>query len=146
MLFSRYEMANYIGIPAVELDALIRQGKMPAPINGKWDRAAVDAAFSAMASPPDGPQERLNKLSGVYFIGFRDYIKVGVSRTIGIRIREIESILPEKITLLGVVAGGTVKEERALHRAFDQYRLNGEWFRSDPFILDYIAKHKSPAP
>lgn len=43
-MLSRYEAADYIGVPAVTFDKLVASGKMPPSVNGRWPLVAIDAA------------------------------------------------------------------------------------------------------
>ena len=49
---SRAETAAYIGVGTTKFDAMVADGRMPAPkkIDGRnvWDRHAVDSAFAAL--------------------------------------------------------------------------------------------------
>lgn len=57
---SREEAAAYIGVGTTKFDALVADGRMPAPkrIDGRrvWDRLALDKAFAAL--PDEGGGER----------------------------------------------------------------------------------------
>lgn len=55
---SRVEAARYIGVSPGTFDKLVDDGTMPQPkkIRARrvWDRAAIDAAFTAMGEGVDG--------------------------------------------------------------------------------------------
>jgi hypothetical protein len=139
-MLSRYDAANYIGVPAISFDKLVSQGRMPPAVNGRWNLTAIDAAFDALPIPA-GKSEwaYLVGVAGVYFAGYGDYVKIGVSRSIGGRMRELSTSSPERLKIHGIVRGGTIKLERELHRRFKQYRRNGEWFLFAPPIREYIT-------
>ena len=54
---SREQAAAYVGVSASLFDALVKDGRMPAPkrINARtvWDRLQLDAAFAALPSNDD---------------------------------------------------------------------------------------------
>lgn len=77
-------------------------------------------------------------LSGVYFARAGDAIKIGVSIDVRARVRGLSTSSPVPIELLAAMPGG-VDEERALHRRFAYLRMNGEWFRAESELLDFIA-------
>lgn len=83
----------------------------------------------------------------VYFIkmGLYGPIKIGKSRDVARRLRELESNTEQILTILGVMEGYT-EEEEALHQRFDRFRLKGELFKPVPEILQFIAKHTQPMP
>ena len=58
---SRLEAASYVGICPATFDKMVRDNLMPGPIRiyGRvvWDVRAVDAAFTALDSGPDGGED-----------------------------------------------------------------------------------------
>jgi len=79
-------------------------------------------------SPPD------TRTGHVYFIRFRDRIKIGYSISPTSRIGqqphdEVLAIMP-----------GTLADEKRCHAAFAHLRENGEWFRPEPDLLAFIAQ------
>jgi predicted DNA-binding transcriptional regulator AlpA len=62
---SREEAAAYVGVSPSLFDALVKDGRMPAPkrINARtvWDRLQVDAAFAALPGddPPANPWDEM---------------------------------------------------------------------------------------
>lgn len=77
-------------------------------------------------------------LAGVYFARAGDAVKIGVSRNVRRRVQMLSTCSPFPIQLLAVMPGG-IQDERALHRRFAHLRMNGEWFRPDSELLDFIA-------
>lgn len=68
----------------------------------------------------------------VYYVRFRDRIKIGTSTNIQARLRSI----PHE-ALLGTEPGG-IDVERRRHRQFADERTNGEWFTATSRILQHI--------
>lgn len=81
----------------------------------------------------------------VYFIQRGDGpIKIGYSKNPKGRLSALQTGIPERLTLLGVVPGGKAREQE-LHREFGRTRIQGEWFHPSPSLLDFIrAKARVP--
>lgn len=73
----------------------------------------------------------------IYFIECAGRIKIGWSMSWQKRIRHLQTAAPGTIKVLGVIAG-TVKQERQFHRAFAAHRAQGEWFRNEGDLAEYI--------
>lgn len=67
----------------------------------------------------------------VYFIRYRDRIKIGYS--VDPRTRISQHPCDEVLAIVE----GTMKDERRCHAAFADLRENGEWFRADGRLIDY---------
>lgn len=82
--------------------------------------------------------------SFVYFIqaGESPTIKIGFCKgDPSRRLRQLQTSSPARLRLLLAVSGGQRKEQ-ALHRQFAGLRINGEWFRADQALLDFIETEK----
>jgi hypothetical protein len=78
--------------------------------------------------------------SWVYFVQSSDFlIKIGTTTNIIKRLRILRTYNPTIKVLL--IKRGTIKNERKLHKKFDKYRFEGEWFEPSQEILDYIGKY-----
>jgi len=68
--------------------------------------------------------------AGVYFIRatVSGLVKIGYSCDVARRIATLQTSAPEPLELLGILEGPP-ELERALHRAYDDERQRGEWFR-----------------
>lgn len=78
----------------------------------------------------------------IYFIqaGEDGPIKIGYTRSAPRkRLKELQTAAPQKLRLLGTTDGGRL-EERALHRAWGDERLQGEWFNPVPSLLALVAE------
>ncbi len=77
----------------------------------------------------------------VYFISapMSGLIKIGVAGSPRDRLREISTMSPEPLHLIGTTTGGQLRE-RALHGRFAHLRSHGEWFRAMPELLNYIRE------
>jgi hypothetical protein len=77
----------------------------------------------------------------VYFIGCEGStaIKIGVSESADVRMKDLQCGSPVRLVLLATVLGG-LKEERAYHARFASSRLHGEWFERTPELLAEIDR------
>lgn len=75
----------------------------------------------------------------VYFIACGRRIKIGISRQVQRRFRDI-GLQQERIAqLLGTITG-SFEREKAIHKDLRQYRLKGEWFRNCDEVRAYIDR------
>jgi hypothetical protein len=75
----------------------------------------------------------------VYFVRFRDRVKIGFTTNLAQRMVDI----PHD-EILGTVAG-TMEDEKRCHIAFAHLREQGEWFRIEPDLLAFITDVTSKA-
>lgn len=78
----------------------------------------------------------------VYFVADVGRIKVGYSRNVDQRIRDIGQYLERPLVVIGVIEGG-LNVERAIHGKLSEHRLRGEWFRDNAEVrlcLDTIIR------
>lgn len=86
------------------------------------------------------------KHSGVYFIrrSGDGAIKIGYSRDVSRRIGQLQTGCPERLTLAGLMVGGTKADEWNLQKRFARIALHGEWFKPEPELLECVAQHDPP--
>lgn len=58
-------------------------------------------------------------------------IKIGFSTNLRKRLESLQSANPYQLALLGALPDHDEKAEKRLHKRFDIYRLEGEWFTKD---------------
>src|SRR5262245_50323298 len=77
--------------------------------------------------------------SFVYFIGEekRGPVKIGMSGAPELRLQNLQSSYPYPLAILAQFPGGE-EEEEAMHKLFRPFRLQGEWFKRDTEILQFI--------
>jgi len=75
----------------------------------------------------------------VYFIraSMTRYVKIGFSKNPAKRLKAIQTSSPDTVELL-VAVPGTMQDERALHRAYADRRIEGEWFDPSPHMQNFI--------
>jgi predicted GIY-YIG superfamily endonuclease len=80
----------------------------------------------------------------VYFISNEDSnaIKIGIARNVQKRMMSLQTSSPAKLKLMkSLQVDGSEeaqKQERLLHQQFSAIRLNGEWFKADTVLLEFI--------
>ncbi len=80
----------------------------------------------------------------VYVIGVvgGDTVKIGISKDIPKRLASLQTASGQKLAVLAILDKGNISAqqfEADLHKQFASWRLEGEWFRKCPEILDLIA-------
>jgi DNA-binding NtrC family response regulator len=76
----------------------------------------------------------------IYFIqqGTTGPIKIGYTKNdIAKRMLSLQTASPKKLTLLGVIEGDK-SQEKLIHKFFHAHKMEGEWFKPAPAVLDYI--------
>jgi hypothetical protein len=69
-------------------------------------------------------------------------IKIGFSGNVVRRKKQIEGMQGGKINILKKI-NSSQKNEKYLHERFSHLKIQGEWFRPDPELLDFIKNLKS---
>lgn len=79
---------------------------------------------------------------GIYFVQpeGRDVVKIGVAREFENRIAALQTSSPERLNVLGVMFGHGFAEERLLHSRFADKWINGEWFRLDRELREFVKQ------
>ena len=81
----------------------------------------------------------------IYFIRSGQYVKIGRSSNPLGRLRQVQTGNPVQGELLAVCPGGR-NEEAAIHRAFAEYRVSGEWFHATPKLNTLIEDIRRDHP
>ena len=103
-------------------------------------RAVQGAMAATDASAPVPVVHRIRgdttkfRAGEVYFIGFRDRIKIGFSTDVHARLQRVAHD-----RVLAVIPG-TMATEKALHHRFAHLRVSGEWFEPGDDLMAYIAE------
>ena len=78
----------------------------------------------------------------VYFVQAGDAIKVGIATNVDQRIVSLQVGNPHQVELIHKIATSKEKDARKLeskiHTLFRKTRLNGEWFQSNRFMIEFI--------
>jgi hypothetical protein len=75
----------------------------------------------------------------IYFAqaGENGPVKIGYTENRDRRMREVQGMNGEVLTVLATLPGGR-KREAELHRRFAHLRRHGEWFEPGPELMDYV--------
>lgn len=74
----------------------------------------------------------------VYFIEHPNgFIKIGVANDVSKRLSQIQVSCPEKLKVILVIEG-SFELEAQLHHQFLKFAHNGEWFRAEREIYDFV--------
>lgn len=90
----------------------------------------------------DAALDRFLAAHPVYFIqhGADGLIKIGFTKNIDKRMRDLQFAAPLPLRLLGWRLGGPTEEAR-LHRVFAPSKAWGEWYRPTEQLIEYISLH-----
>lgn len=83
----------------------------------------------------------LDGVRGVYFVGdggFGGYVKIGWSKDIGARLRNLETGRPIGLDYYAVIEDVDREVEAELHKAYAHQRVRGEWFRLEGRLLEVL--------
>jgi hypothetical protein len=130
---SKKSLAFELDVDEPMVDRLVLEGVLPTAVrrSGKylWYWPSILAALDALSKVVHGQ---------IYFVGFRDYVKIGFTRgPLKYRLADLQTAVPEKLAVLAVIEG-SVADERALHKRFFAYRLEGEWFRFESELKTFV--------
>jgi len=82
----------------------------------------------------------------VYFVADanRTKVKIGITNDVKRRLRALQKMSPNALSLLAVIPGGRPKEIE-LHERFADLRSHGEWFNLSDELQTYIYEQSSEA-
>lgn len=73
----------------------------------------------------------------VYFAKAGDRVKIGKAKNVASRIATLQTGCPDKIEVVRKVWGGNAVE-RTFHQRFSHLRVNGEWFRYEADLAQFL--------
>lgn len=78
----------------------------------------------------------LSKVGYLYFIESeaQESIKIGFAENVGLRLSNLQTGNPSKLSLLGTI-GATLGAEIRLHQLLKPYRVNREWYDCPALVL-----------
>ena len=135
---SKRSLARELDMDEPMVDQLVLEGVLPSAVRraGKyvWYWQSIVATLDALSKVVHGQ---------IYFVGFRDYVKIGFTRgPLKYRLADLQTAAPERLAVLAVIDDGSTASERALHKRFSAYRLEGEWFRFDGELKTFVEALK----
>jgi hypothetical protein len=132
------DAAQHFGFGVATLRAEAERGRLTLyKIGGRYftTRGSVEALDRAW----HGRKNVAHEGSGIYVIGFDQYIKIGWSESLADRLRHLQLALPVKIKVYASFSCAKVNE-RILHRRFRKYRTRGEWFRIEGDVAEWLKR------
>lgn len=100
---------------------------------------------SELPPPVATVDDRPKRRKRVYFIQMENKIKIGSSFDTNRRLFELQITSASKLTLLGEI-DGSVKVEKALHSRFAHLREEGEWFRAENELKEFVKNVLQSSP
>lgn len=82
----------------------------------------------------------MNDLITVYIVSNGQNIKIGKTKDIKTRLKTLQTGNSEKLHVLYLLENVPAIMEKALHDICKQYRLEGEWFRTE--AIDHLMKNE----
>lgn len=76
-------------------------------------------------------------VGSIYVIEFLNWVKIGFSREPVSRLKALQVSIPLEAKIVKVFKG-TIKMERCLHSRFGAYREQGEWFRKEGTLAEWL--------
>lgn len=135
------ETAAYTGWPAEIFAALIRDRLLEAVPGSPaaaplYPRFVIDALLENQAS-----RDRLGLFyKYCYFIGtLRGPVKIGITVCPLTRLKALQTCCPMPLRILATTPGDD-RNEKGYHVRFRHARIQGEWFRRVPEIVDEIRR------
>lgn len=68
-------------------------------------------------------------------------IKIGYAKNVSTRLKGLQTGYPDMLKILKVISGNQAKED-LIHDELSGYRLNGEWFKPDMFVIKKIKQYE----
>jgi hypothetical protein len=107
----------------------------------------LDAYCQAGKFDPAWNEQRATPPDTIYFLTCDEPdfpVKIGITSDVKSRVSTLSVALPFKVVLLASI-WGAADQERLFHMRFAEHRLQGEWFRRTPELMDLIRRLKSEA-
>lgn len=147
---SAIQAAEWLKISGPRFDALVRNGDLPRPViqpDGRKMWTADDIRRSPFVTKPtdfiSGVEDpKIYGLLRIYFIELLDFIKIGYTENVSMRLAQMQTAVPIDLKLLLDIPGDKTLEE-IIHFKFAPIRVRGEWFKRHPALLAYIDALKS---
>lgn len=134
-MISQEEAVERCGISVAQFKALVKEKVFPDRVTGSrlWDRKALYACLDERKIRTD-----IIEPGWVYFMEMGSFIKIGWASWPAQRRDTLQIGNPYDIKILGGFPGSKANEA-GLHVVFAHAHHRGEWFRSSPGLLAYIA-------
>jgi len=124
-------LSEHLGVGPDDVWVMVRKGALPLPTTPLdepiWRWEAVKAHIATKPKP-----------GIIYFIECGEFIKIGFTYSLDLRIRTIRSSNPFDLRVLHKMRG-TIAREAEILAKFSHLRHHGEWFRKAPALLAFIS-------
>jgi len=78
-----------------------------------------------------------NAPADIYYFKSGDFIKIGFTKNVGLRLNSVRTDSPLPVTCLAVHRGSK-EDEKLIHEKFKEDRVHGEWFRFSEKLKNHI--------
>lgn len=98
--------------------------------------------IETVALPALGPGET----GHIYVVGNEtgEYVKIGWSTQVRRRLLAMQTYIPTSLKIYSVISGSRTTEA-SLHARFADLRANGEWFRLEGPLLEWVSRNRAIA-
>jgi hypothetical protein len=73
----------------------------------------------------------------IYFVRVGEFVKIGQTRNLALRVRSLQSSNPHPVEVLAVVYG-TLDTELCLHDVFSEHHARGEWYHEKGTLAEFL--------
>lgn len=126
-----------------------REGVTESTVRGWLSKGWVQSSPSGGVIPPplniitaDRHGYSWSWFSGVYFLRCGEFVKIGYAHDVRVRMEAIRTHNPYKVEPIGFIECKSLEEakriEREHHERFAHLRSTGEWFRTEPDLVDHV--------
>ncbi len=84
---------------------------------------------------------RFDQGSVVYFVGCGQFVKIGHTTTFSSRLSSLKTSSPQHLKVY-LVLPGERDDEQAFHKRFSDLRVEGEWFRCEGELSNFINHYQ----
>lgn len=108
-----------------------------------FPKYVINILDKILPSQEEGYEEQFSGKPCVYFVQSMDTerIKIGFTRNLKKRMSKMQTDSSEQLKVLFAFDPLPI-EEKALHTAFADHRVHGEWFSPDSELLEFIEEQK----
>ena len=104
-------------------------------------KSELEFMRSHYGEPKLNPKKRLPKKRYVYLLKCGDKFKVGVSKNVDRRIKELDKRpLPVNLVTKSKLVHCAFEAEKEIHEWLDEYRIDGEWFNIPDSLMGSVIQ------
>ena len=77
----------------------------------------------------------------IYLVKCHDFVKIGIANEVRLRLSSLQTGNPYLLKLVAHRRSfNAASEEASLHKRYEQYQVNGEWFRLPKALLKELVE------